>query len=245
MEPTEPTVAADSEEKQAGQTAVYIPFKTFQTSLDVFAEGLPPKLDRSAWPTFSGVVRGQVLSAYKFLGLVDKDGIVQPVLKDLVASKDAPEAKGILGVLLRNRYPRVAELGLQNGTIQNLQDALRELKVSGSTLEKAIRFWVDGAKFAGVRHPVTWEKIPRSISNPKSRKANGGSKKKLDGSKNDIPEDTDSKGGQESTKTVTLHGARVTLVVEVDNYFDLAASTDMKWFQELLTKFNEKEIQPE
>ena len=231
--------AVDSRGSEShGNTAVYIPFKTFQTSLDVFTEGLPPKLDRSAWPTLSSVVRGQVLGGYKFLGLVDKDGAVQQELHELVETKDTARGKEIVAELLTSCYPKIADLAEHNGTIQNLQDAMRELRVSGSTLEKAIRFWVDGAKYAGVRHPTSWEKIPRSINNARPRKPKGPDDNKGSGSGAGLKGGT----GQGSTTTVTLPGARVTLSVEVTDFIQLAAATDaMTWFQEVLAKFKEKD----
>ena len=62
------------EAKTEQTAAVYIPFKTLQTSLEVLSQGIPQRLDRTAWPSFSGIVRSQTLSGYKFLGLVIRVG---------------------------------------------------------------------------------------------------------------------------------------------------------------------------
>ena len=35
------------------QPAPYVPFKSFQTALEVLEQALPAKMDRSVWPTFS------------------------------------------------------------------------------------------------------------------------------------------------------------------------------------------------
>lgn len=225
-------------------TAVYTPFKTFQTSLLILGEGIAPKLDRTAWPSLSGIVRSQVFGAYKFLGLINKDGVVQPVLNELVAARDSPQGKEVLASILKNRYPKVVELAGQNGTIQNLQDAMRELGVSGSTLEKAIRFWVDAAKFANIRYPSAWAKIPRTITGTKKRRV-GSAAPGIDGlSERDPGKDPrekdppDPKQGIGYVKTVSLGGiGTVTLSVSV-NPLQLKGAY-RSWFYELTDKLDE------
>ena len=52
----------------------YVPYNTFNNSLVALAATLPPRLDKSMWPSYSGAVQGQLWSAYKFFELVNADG---------------------------------------------------------------------------------------------------------------------------------------------------------------------------
>ena len=55
------------------RTVAYVPFKTFFTSIESLAShGMPSIIDRTVWPNYSGVIQSQVLSAYRFFGLVDE-----------------------------------------------------------------------------------------------------------------------------------------------------------------------------
>lgn len=229
-------------------TAVYIPFKTFVSSLVPLKEGVPPKLDRTAW-RYSHIVNGQVLSAYKFLGLVAPDGTTRPTLKALVdKGLETQEGKDLFAVLLKERYPKVIALAAQNDTIANFQAAMRELGVSGTTLEKAIRFWVDAAKAVGFKYPTAWDNIPRSmgIGNPKKRRATVGGQESEQEDEFEIEDEEEKRkntaiAGMTSKMQVQLHGAVVTLSVVTGDLIQLAANAeDLKWFQEVIGKFNER-----
>ena len=51
--------------------APYGPFSTFETALNHIAalKGIPPKIDRSVFPSLGGDAKGHVLNAFKFFGL--------------------------------------------------------------------------------------------------------------------------------------------------------------------------------
>jgi hypothetical protein len=85
--------------KTENRAAVYIPFKTFITAIDTLKPGIPPEIDRTVWPTFSGGLQSQTLGAFKFLGLIEEDGIVKPILNSLVNAND-DERKEILGQII-------------------------------------------------------------------------------------------------------------------------------------------------
>ena len=164
--------------KETKFTAVYIPFKTFQTAITTFTQGMPKKLDKSAWPTFNNLLKGQTYNAFKFLGLIDKEGDVQPILRELV--KEKPESsrfKSILAEILKDKYRNVFELASQNGTITQLQEAMRGYGVSGTTLERAIRFWTEAAKFVEIQYPDSWQKATGGIVRRGRKGTNAGSLK--------------------------------------------------------------------
>jgi hypothetical protein len=221
----------------SGAIAVYLPFKTLLTAITSLSQALPQKLDKSAWPSFSNLTKGQTFNAFKFLGLVDKDGYVQPVLKDIVKeSIDKPEFKTILSDILKDKYSKVIELASQNGTIAQLQETMRGYGVSGTTLERAIRFWTEAAKFSGIKYPENWKKASGGIVRRRKPSTGGDSEKPQD-RQPELPKGSSSPGGY--TKTVIPKGnvGTVTLTVSI-NPLDLAGET-RDWFFKLVDVLSE------
>ncbi len=131
---------------------LYLPFKTFCWALQSLrTHGLPDKVDRTAWTSRSGGEQSQLLSGFKFLGLIDSGTSVQPVLKKLI---DVPEAsqeeKEILGTVLRQGYAKVFELDLKTATIGQVQEKIGSYGPSGETRKRAVRFFLKAAQHCGV-----------------------------------------------------------------------------------------------
>ncbi len=125
-------------------TPVYLPYATLISSLDnLKAHGIPTtgKIDKSLWETQSGAVQGQILIAFRFLGLIDQQNRVQPGLEPLVLA-NPDERKTLLRQLLHERYQSVMALDLQTVSPLQLDDAFKELGVTGSTHKRAVRFFV-------------------------------------------------------------------------------------------------------
>ena len=131
-------------------TAPYIPFATFTTALsNLKAHGLPMKLDRSVFDSFSGAVQGQVLSAFKFLGLIDEEGGTQADLSALVESDEAGRKK-ILKSILPKRYKTVFDLDLTKASPLQVKEAIGEYNVTGATHDRAFRFFLKAAQHAEI-----------------------------------------------------------------------------------------------
>src|SRR5271165_7189735 len=101
----------------------YLSFTTFRSAVQSLrAHGLPEKIDRTAWTSRSGGEQSQLLSGFKFLGLIDSGSNTQPALKQLVdAAENTPQEKEILANILRQRYAKVFELELKNATIGQVE----------------------------------------------------------------------------------------------------------------------------
>jgi hypothetical protein len=155
-------------ETKAKRVAPYIPFKTLQTALDVLSQGLPTQLDTSVWPSLSGGVRTQVLSAFKFLGLINDDGLVQENLQRLV--DPGRDRKLVLREILEQSYPKIVSLGHTNASPAQLSEAMREYGVTGETLEKAERFFLQAAQFTELQLSPLWKKA-RRVTTSERRKA--------------------------------------------------------------------------
>jgi hypothetical protein len=126
----------------------YVPFKTFLTALDALEAGLPNQLDRSVWPSYSGAIQGQLLGAFRFLGLMDEGNCPTPALAELVSKRGA--RRELLRGLIESRYRTLVALDLTRTSPRQLDEALRQYGLSGATHKKALSFFLQAAQFAGM-----------------------------------------------------------------------------------------------
>jgi hypothetical protein len=128
------------------------PYVSFTMLLNVMdrmkAEGIPARVDRSYLGTTSGTTKAQFLAAAKALQLLDDDLKPTGTLQALVSTPD--QRPGVLRELLTRFYPAAVALGT-NATQQQLEETFREeYDISGSTVRKAITFYLAAARFAKV-----------------------------------------------------------------------------------------------
>jgi hypothetical protein len=128
----------------------YLPFKTFISSLDVFAHGVPPRLDRSIWRNQAGLMQGLILNAYRFFGLVEEEhqDAASEYLTDM--ARDPGRRQTVLRDLLMAQYWELLEENdLTKISMKMLEEAFEKYyAVSGATKEKAISFFLKAAQFA-------------------------------------------------------------------------------------------------
>ena len=134
---------------EAGHPVVpYVPFKTFLTAVDALEAGLPNQLDRSVWPSYSGAIQGQLLGAFRFLGLMDEGNCPTPALAELVSKRGA--RRELLRGLIEGHYRTLVALDLTRTSPRQLDEALRQYGLSGATHKKALSFFLQAAQFAGM-----------------------------------------------------------------------------------------------
>ncbi len=195
------------------EVAAYIPWKTLLTATEVLEQGLPKQLDPSAFPTFSGSIKSWTLSAFRFLGFTDSAGVVQPLLREWIDDRDARAE--LMKKILLERYPAVVTLAAEKGTANQMKDAIGTLGVSGTTLGRAIAFFISAAKFAGIQLPPTWEKARFSVTTKKRTTAKKGAQGDEDDADDDSDEDEDPSTGER--KTIPLRGGgTLTLIASVN-----------------------------
>ncbi|MGH2639997.1 MAG: DUF5343 domain-containing protein [Rhabdochlamydiaceae bacterium] len=132
---------------------VYLSLKTFQSAIQNFRDhGLPSKIDRTALGTRSGADQSQIMSALKFLSLIDdKDQTQEPLQKLHDCRQNSEEEKKVLAEILRASYRRVFELDLKTATPQMLEAAIGSYGASGSTKDRAVRFFIKAAEYCGIK----------------------------------------------------------------------------------------------
>lgn len=216
--------------------APYVPFSTFQTGLDKLAAlgGIPPRIDHTVFPQMGGVAKGQVISAFKYLGLIDADGKPDPLLSTLVLKKDT--RKNTLREIIAKQYPNITETDLATMSPGQLDTKLSDkaYNVSGATRQKARTFLLKAAEFSGIPlSKLLTAKGPRGPRKTGKRNSNVTKKRTpIDYAKLDEPKPSNSNGTQ---KTIKLNnGGTVTVSLDV-NILELKAD-DRKFVFDLIDK---------
>lgn len=110
----------DTQEKKA--PAPYISWKTFTSFISNITNKVPAQIDSSILRNMSGTARSQLLSALRFLDLIDADGITQDSLKKLADAYNG-DWKGVLAQFLHHSYKKVVgDLNLDTATPAMLRE---------------------------------------------------------------------------------------------------------------------------
>lgn len=146
-----------------GQAAVYVGWGTFRNSIiDGMTEGLPNVIDKSIFVGMAGGVQSHMMAGLKFLGLIDEEGHPTEALSQLTAENEA-DRKVALAEILKSRYAALIAIGLERASMKQLLDTLESsYRVSGDTREKAARFFISAAQYAGV--PISRHILEGGIS---------------------------------------------------------------------------------
>jgi hypothetical protein len=149
----------------------YVSFQSVKTALAQFKEhATPDRIDRSVLTNFSGAIGGQILTAFRFLGLTDANGHSTDALRELVKAFGTDAWPEALTQILKKAYAPIFALNLAScspsqfmekfkGTYQGADDVIR----------KSITFFLNAASDA---------KIPVSAFIMKARKPRSGPTKK-------------------------------------------------------------------
>ncbi|SMB97914.1 hypothetical protein SAMN00808754_2024 [Thermanaeromonas toyohensis ToBE] len=228
-------------------TVPYVPFRTFLTAIESLEQGLPSRIDRSVWPSFSGATQNQLLHAFRFLGLIDKDGYTQPILEKLVEDKE--NRKTILKELLMNSYSEVLKaIDLMKVSPMQLEETIRKYGVKGSTLQKAISFLLQACQYSGIALGPLLNNKTRSISSSSRRKKTFKVRENISNSDVVISDKSmksyqianDEVFGQGTSKTIELKsGGKLTLIASL-NVFEMTKE-DREFVFSLIDKLQEYE----
>ncbi len=146
----------------------YVSFTTLRNLFDKLGEdGLPAQMDRSILSGMSGGYQAQILATLRAFDLIDDHGTIAPRFAELVQQPD--RRSSIMAELLREYYPGALELGRQNATQKQLEDYFRGFDLSGSTVRRAISFFLNAAEFAGIELSPHFS-TPRATTTPRKRR---------------------------------------------------------------------------
>jgi hypothetical protein len=178
---TDPTNLS-AEVNGAKWTAPYTSFTTLIRLLDRMKEegGSPARLDRSYLSNLPGGAQTIFLASGKALGLIEDNGAPTAELDALIAASEE-DRKRIVRGMVEHFYAGPLDLG-PRATQAMLEDWFREQNVSGSTLRKAIGFFLNATKFADMT-------VSPNFRLPKALPSNGGRKRTTRRSEPDLQEE--------------------------------------------------------
>jgi len=131
----------------------YVSYRTFRNFLDGLQLGMPSRIDRSYWgDRLSGSNGIQMMTALRFLGLIDNDGIPQTRLRQLVSARGTQKSE-ILKQIAYTAFSFLSERSLdpQVATYSQLEEAFyNTYQVTGDVARKCIKFFVSLESDAGI-----------------------------------------------------------------------------------------------
>lgn len=147
----------------------YLPLKTLLGALDALREGVPKRIDRGIWRSQSGAVQAQIMVALRFLGLLDDDDLPTMPLLEKLAKADEVERKTLLKALFEKHFRSIVAHDLTKVTPSMLNDEMGNFGITGDTLRKAVRFFLQLAKYLEV--PMSPFLKDSTRTSPKTRRA--------------------------------------------------------------------------
>ncbi len=168
-------MAKDEIGSEAKSSPPYIAFSTLKTlTSNLKAHGLPPRIDKSIMSNFSGAVAGQLMTALRFLALIDANEAPTSRFKLLIDSYDTADWPKQLRAVLENAYPEIFKIDLATASPKLLYDTFQASYAgAGETVRKTVTFFLNAATDAqvSVSPYILKNKKPRGAS--AKRRPNG------------------------------------------------------------------------
>jgi hypothetical protein len=225
---------AMAEESNNKLTPPYLPYRTFLSSLDRLAEGVPPRIDRGIWKNQTGTIQSLIMGAYRFFGLIDDQSKPTKKLHDLVAHRDNPNE--YVKAILEEKYAEVIKHNLSTMTEALINEYFGAVfGVDGDTKRKSITFFLQAAKSVGMPLSTFLQSQVRVRTTGSRRR-----RRENDAIEPDELEDDDQIQQSGEAKTVELRsGGTLTLSASV-KFFDMA-SEDRTFVFDLIDKLRDYE----
>lgn len=172
MTETSPVATNASAENPDGEwRPPYVPYATLVGFIDnkLGTNPLPPRIDRGFLDTYAGSVQAMLLSTLRLMGFIGEDGLVLEPLK--TATRSPALRKRVFKDWAEKFYAEQQALARQNATAQMLHESFGRHRLSGSTLRKAIVFYLALVDELGMERSPHF-KAPRQVtaaSRPRKR----------------------------------------------------------------------------
>lgn len=131
----------------------YVSYRTFHNFLEGLLQGIPARIDRSYWgDRLSGSTGIQLVSALRFLGLIDVNGLPTARLKQLVAAKGTLRSEQMKDMTTEAySFLLGGSFDPQTATYAQLQEVFHYIfQLSGDVSRKCIKFFLALANDAGI-----------------------------------------------------------------------------------------------
>lgn len=153
----------------------YVSYRTFLNFLEGLQQTMPARIDRSYWgDRFSGSTGTQLVSALRFLDLIDVNGFPTVKLRQLVGSRGGQRGE-ILKQITHESYSFFfqSQVDPQTATYSQLEETFHDnYQIAGDVARKCIKFFIGLAGDSGMKvspfvtkktknpHPTTALKKP-------------------------------------------------------------------------------------
>lgn len=123
--------------------APYVSYATLINFIDTklgAGNPLPPRIDRGFLDNYAGSIQAQLVSTLRTMGMIGDAGEVLPPLREATASPDARQA--VIRRWAEGFYQDQLALAHNNATASMLHESFARRKYTGSTLRKAVVFYL-------------------------------------------------------------------------------------------------------
>ena len=145
--------AAVDKDKGKKYTPPYVSYRTFQNFIYGLQLGMPAQIDRNYWgERFSGSNGTQLMTALRFLSLIDNNSVPLDQLKQLVSTSGS-QREDALKQILFSAYDFIADKSInpQVATYAQLEKAFyKAYNVTGDVARKCIKFFIGLERDAGI-----------------------------------------------------------------------------------------------
>lgn len=142
-------MASEADKKESPPYVTYATFVTFVKGLR--ETGVPSQIDKSVLTKLSGSSQSALMPSLRWLGLTDAAGVPTPKLEELVAANDSEFGAVLKKVLIASyEFTRDGSIDLAKATGSQVEQKFRDYGVSGSTVTKAMAFFILAAKDAKI-----------------------------------------------------------------------------------------------
>lgn len=164
------TANRTADQESTRWTPPYISWVLLLRLIERLESNPPPRIDRTILAG-SNQSKSQTILALKSLELIDQEGALTESFTQLIKAGDSRPA--IVHSILKHFYEGPVELGRVNGTQQQLEEEFRRYGVSGSTVRKAISFFLKAAEYADLQTSPHF-RVPPAPPRPKKRQLPSG-----------------------------------------------------------------------
>lgn len=197
--------------------APYLSLTTLSNFLDRWGDGpIPPRIDKSALDTYSGGTQAVLMSTLRVMGFVDQEGRVLPALRQAI--KEPQYRKAHLEGWARHFYARQLDLAEQAATAQMLHESFAVYGYSGSTLRKAVVFYLSLVEELGLPNSPLFRPPKQSATPPARRRPARVSPAPVEDRYQAPPPSPRAQGGE-----VT--------VIRIDNLATITVTVDAQWMR--------------
>ena len=152
----------------------YVSYRSFLNLIDDLKLGIPGRIDRSYWgDKFSGTTGTQLISALRFLNLVDVNEAPTNQLRAFVASKGANRTETLKKICQESYSFLLSEsFQAETATYGQIEEVFHDLySVDRDVARKCIKFFMEIAKESGIQlSPFITKKSKCSKTNSATEK---------------------------------------------------------------------------